>query len=62
MQSVSITAEDMSLFHVHEGGVFDMILYDKVCPLLSTGRWFYLGTTVSSINKTELHDIYRKII
>ena len=30
---------------------------EKVCQWLATGRWFSLGTPVSSINKTDLHDI-----
>ena len=30
---------------------------DKVCQLLATGRWFSQGTPVSSISKTERHDI-----
>ena len=30
---------------------------DKVCQWLATGRWFSLGTPVSSTNKTDRHDI-----
>jgi hypothetical protein len=30
---------------------------DKVCHWLAIGRWFSLGTTVSSTNKTDCHDI-----
>ena len=29
----------------------------KVCQWLATGRWFSLGTPVSSTNKTDRHDI-----
>jgi hypothetical protein len=29
----------------------------KVCQWLATGRWFSLGTPVSSTNKTDGHDI-----
>ena len=29
-------------------------LCDKVCQSLATGRWFSLGTPVSSTNKTEI--------
>ena len=29
---------------------------DKVCQLLDAGRWFSLGTPVSSTNKTDRHD------
>jgi hypothetical protein len=32
-------------------------LCDKVCQWLATGRWFSPGTPVSSINKTDRHDI-----
>ena len=29
----------------------------KICQWLAAGRWFSLGTTVSSTNKTDPHDI-----
>ena len=32
-------------------------LCDKVCQWLATGRWFSPGTSVSSTNKTDHHDI-----
>jgi len=32
-------------------------LCDKVCQWLVTGRWFSPGPPVSSINKTDRHDI-----
>ena len=32
-------------------------LCDKVCQWLATGRWFSPGPSVSSINKTDCHDI-----
>jgi hypothetical protein len=32
-------------------------LCNKVCQWLSTGQWFFLGTPVSSTNKTDRHDI-----
>ena len=38
-------------------GVLDTTLCDKVCQWLVTGRWFSLGTPVSSTNKTDCHDI-----
>jgi hypothetical protein len=38
-------------------GVLNESLCDKVCQWLATGRWFSLGTPVSSINKTDHHDI-----
>jgi hypothetical protein len=38
-------------------GVLDKTLCDKVCQWLAAGRWFFLGTHVSSTNKTDCHDI-----
>ena len=38
-------------------GVLDTTLYDKVCQWLSTGRWFSYGYPVSSINKTDRHNV-----
>ena len=35
----------------------DTTLCDKVCQWLAAGRWFSLGTPVSSTNKTDRHDI-----
>jgi hypothetical protein len=32
-------------------------LCDKICQWLVTGRWFSLGTPISSTNKTDRHDI-----
>ena len=32
-------------------------LCDKVCQWLAAGQWFSPGPPVSSINKTDLHDI-----
>ena len=37
--------------------VLDTKLCDKVCQWLAIGRWFSLGTQVSSTNKTDHHDI-----
>jgi hypothetical protein len=37
--------------------VLNTTLCDKVCQLLATGQWFSQGTPVSSINKTDRHDI-----
>jgi len=33
-------------------GVLDTTLCDKVCQWLAVGRWFSLGTPVTSTNKT----------
>ena len=30
---------------------------DKICQWLAAGRWFSLGTLISSTNKTDCHDI-----
>ena len=38
-------------------GVLDIACSDKVCQWLSTGRWVSPFTSVSSINKTDRHDI-----
>jgi hypothetical protein len=38
-------------------GVLDTTLFDQVCQLFVTGRWFSPGTPVSSTNKTDCHDI-----
>ena len=38
-------------------GVLDTTLCDKVCQWLAAGRWLFLGTLVSSTNKTDCHDI-----
>ena len=37
-------------------GVLDTTLCDKVC------QWFSPGTPVSSINKTDRHDVAEKIL
>ena len=37
--------------------VLDTTLCDKVCQRLATGQWFSPGTSVSSTNKTDRHDI-----
>ena len=38
-------------------GVLDTTLCDKVCPWLAAGWWFSPESPVSSINKTDRHDI-----
>ena len=40
----------------------DTTLSDKVCQLLTTVRWFSPSTPVSSINKTNLHDITETLL
>jgi hypothetical protein len=44
-------------FLTNERDVLDTTLCDKVCQWLATGQWFSLGTTFSSTNKTDHHDI-----
>ena len=39
------------------GEVFSIQHCDKICQRLVAGRWFSLGTPVSSTNKTDHHDI-----
>jgi len=39
------------------GGVLNATLCDKVCQWLPTVRWFSPGTSVSSTNKTDRHDV-----
>jgi hypothetical protein len=43
-------------------GVLDTTLCDKVCQWLATGRWFSSGTSVSSTNKTDHHDITKILL
>ena len=38
-------------------GVLNTTLYDKVWNWLVAGRWFSLGTLISTINKTDHQDI-----
>ena len=45
-------------FESHSGAEYSIQhLCDNVCQWLVTGRWFSLGTPVSSTNKTDRHDI-----
>ena len=43
------------------GGVLDTTLCDKVCQWLAAGWWLSPGSPVSSINKTDHHDITEKM-
>ena len=47
----------MSSNPAHDEGILDTPLCDQVCQLLVAGRLFSPGTPVSSINKTDRHDI-----
>jgi hypothetical protein len=38
------------------------ILCDTVCQWLAAGRWFSTGTSDSSTNKTDRHDITEKLL
>ena len=42
--------------------IFDTTLWDKVCHWLAVGRWFSPGTSVSSTNKTDGHDITETLL
>ena len=58
MQSDYITTKVASSNPAH-GEMYSIqrYVYDQVCQYLAVGRWFSLGTTVSSPNKTDCHDI-----
>jgi len=43
-------------------GVLDTKFCDKVCQWLAAGQWFSQGTRVSSNNKTDCHDITKKLL
>ena len=43
-------------------GVLDTTLCDKVCQWLATSWWYSLSTPVSSINKTDRHDITKILL
>ena len=43
-------------------GVLDTTLCDKVCQWLAVGRLFSPGTSVSSTNKTDRHDITKILL
>ena len=43
-------------------GVLSATLCDKVCQWLVEGQWFCPGTPVSSINKTDHHDITEMLL
>ena len=48
---ITLTIKNSSL------GVLDRTLCDKVCQWLASGQCFSPGTSVSSSNKTDCHDI-----
>jgi hypothetical protein len=56
MQSVPITTNVVSSTLLRRG-VFDTTSCDKVCHGLATGLWISQGSPISSINKTDCHDI-----
>ena len=43
--------------NIHLIALLDTTLCDKVYQWLATGRWYFLGTPVSSTNKTDQHNI-----
>ena len=55
VQSVSITIKVASSRSWR--GVLNTTLCNKVYQWLATGQWFSSGTSVSSTNKTDRHDI-----
>jgi hypothetical protein len=56
MHSVPISTEVVSSNPTRRG-VLDTTLCDKICRWLAAGQWFSQGTPVSSINKTDRHNI-----
>ena len=56
MQSVPIATNVLSS-NPNKRDVLCTTLCDKVCQWLAAGRWFPPDTPVSSINKTDRHDI-----
>jgi hypothetical protein len=42
--------------HGHGEGPLDKTLYGKVVQTVAIGRWVSPGTSVSSTNKTDIHD------
>ena len=58
MQSVTITTGVVSS-NLDQGQVTRCTtLCDKVCQWLATDRWFFPGSSFSSTNKTDRHDIH----
>jgi hypothetical protein len=57
VHSVFITTNVVKFEPCSWRGVLDTTLCDQVCQWLATDRWFSPGTPVSSINKTDRHDI-----
>ena len=55
MQSVPITTDVVGSTPAQ--GWSAALLCNKVCQWLAAGRWFSPGSPVSSINKTDRHDI-----
>ena len=64
MQSVPITTKVVSSNPANpaNGKVYIDTLYDKVCQLLTTGRWFSPGNPVSSIYRHDITDILLKVV
>ena len=56
MQSVTITTNVVEL-ESRSGEVYSIQHYVIKFVWLATGMWFSMGTSVSSTNKTDCHDI-----
>ena len=56
MQSVPITT-NVASSNAAQARCARYNMSDKVCQCLAGCRWFSMGTSVSSINKTNQHDI-----
>jgi hypothetical protein len=58
MQSMPIPTKVVSLNPTHgEVYIHNTTLCDKVWPWLAAGQWFSLGSSVSSTNETDRHNI-----
>jgi hypothetical protein len=57
MDFMDIIKPQNSEFKEYLSPYIHVLTIDKICQWLATGRWFSMGTSVSSINKTDHHDI-----
>ena len=57
MQSMPNATKVVSLNLSYGGVCSNTTFCDKVCQRLPTGRWFSQGTLISSMNKSNRHDV-----
>ena len=53
--AISAITADVVSSNLDQGEVYNIIWSNM--SVIATGRWFYPGPSVSSINKTDRHDI-----